>query len=249
MFKDILNAVGKAARAMTGKPSAVVLGLIFYLGLVAAVYFFVVTREATVGQLVLTGLTALVALALFFALQSVGVRYTRSSEGFGALLRSAARDCWKLFAASLPVLLLGVGGLFAFALIEFLLTRNDPAAEYGFVYTRLIPGLRFLLLFFILPVVAVQVWIVASRETLSAALKGIGKSFARGFSLKSLITYLLIFLVVGAITYFLVFTRTPVSNPWMDIGLLSFRLVIAGLVIFLGWFLALGALTEATEKA
>ncbi len=249
MFKDALNAVGRAARAMKGRPSALLLALIFYLGLLSAAYLFVTTREATLGQLVLTAITALAAIAFFFALQSVGVRYTKSADGFGALLRRSARDCWKLFAASLPILLLAVGGLFAFALIEFLLRKNNPAAEYGFVYNRVIPALRFLFLFFALPVVAVQVWIVASRESLSVALKGIGRSFARGFALRSLIIYLSIFLVFGAITYFLVWTKTPANSAWLEIGLLTGRLVVAGLVILLGWLLALGALTEATEEA
>jgi len=56
--------------------------------------------------------------------------------------------------------------------------------------------------------------------------------------------------VIGsAIAYFLISTRTPVGNAWVEIGLLVGRLVLAGLVIFFGWFLAVGALRQATERA
>ncbi len=248
MIKEVIKAVWKATGAMARRPMALLLALFLYLGLIGAVWLFVTTREATLTQLAVTVMTALVAASLFFAMQSIAVRYTSSDAGFGGALRGASRDCLKLFAISLPILVVAVVGLFVFALLEFLIMRGRPEAQYGFLYTRFIPGLRFSLLLVALPLVAVQLWIAVTRDGLRLALKGMGMSVARAFSPKSLLTYLLILVVFGTIAYLLIFTRTPASNAWLEIGLLVGRLALAGLVIFLGWFLGVGALTEATEE-
>jgi hypothetical protein len=244
----MMRAFGTAVRSLAGKPSAFLLALFFYLALVAVLYFFITTREATLLQLGATLLLALLAVALFFALQSVGVRYTRNTDGFVALLRNSTRDCFKLFAVTLPLLVIAVAGLFVFQLFEFLITKGSPEAVYGFTYTRIIPGIRFLFLFLALPLFAIQLWIAVTREGITAAMKGFGRSFVRAFSLKSLLTYAGVLVLFGATAYFLIFTRTPASSAWLEIGLLVFRLALAALVIFIGWLIGLGALTEATEE-
>lgn len=248
MVRQVINAVRTAAGRIANRPGALGLAFLLYLALAGVVYLFFATREATVWQLVLTVVLPVVAVVLFFALQSVGIRYTQSNEGTGALLRRSMVDCWRLLAVSLPVIVLAVIGLFGFVLIEFLLTKDNAAAEYGFVYTRVMPALRMVLLLLVVPLIAIQMWIASTRDGVRIALRGMLKSFRRAFAPGLLITYLVISLVFGAIAYCLIFTRTPVANAWLDIALLIARLTLAGITIFVGWMLGLGAMREAAEN-
>jgi len=71
----------------------------------------------------------------------------------------------------------------------------------------------------------------------------------KAFAPRTLLTYALVLVVFGAILYVILFTKTPVKSAWLELGLLGARLTLAGLVIFFGWLLGVGALAEVADNA
>jgi hypothetical protein len=229
VFKLVAGAISAAGRKLAAQWPALLVAFGLYAALLGALYFFFTTRDATVGQLMLTLLLAVVAVALFFVLQALGVSYARSEGGTGALLRRAVADFWKLFVMSLPLLLLG-------GLLGYLFNKLGGGVA--------VTALRWLLLGLALPLVAIHWWMAAAREGVAGAFRGAGRSLARAFAPGPVLTYALGLLVSGLIAYFLISTRTPVRNAWVELGLLGARLALALIAIFSGWLLTLGALAE-----
>lgn len=106
--------------------------------------------------------------------------------------------------------------------------------------------MRFLLLCIALPLATIHLWISTAHEGLRAALKGIGRTLARAFAPRAVLAYAIGLVIFGVVPYFLLFTRTPTKNAWVEIGLLSARLVLALLFALLGWVITLGALAKMT---
>ena len=97
MYSTSINAIISAARSLVGNRRSLPLMLTVCVALLAAIYLFVSTREATVSQLLLTLVTVVAAPALFFVLQAVIVGPTTR----GLITRSL-----KLLFVSLPVVTL-----------------------------------------------------------------------------------------------------------------------------------------------
>ena len=89
------------------------------------------------------------------------------------------------------------------------------------------------------PFAAIQLWIATTREGLGAALKGIGRAVARAFAPRSVLIYAVGLLIFGVTPYFLIFTRMPVSNWWVEVGLLAARLALALIFVLFGWVMQL----------
>lgn len=248
MLNSVIDAVRRAAAAMAAKPGTVLLALVLYLAFAGMFYLFVVIKDASIGQLVLSVLTMLGGVIIFFALQAVAVGYTCSESSVSVLLKRIGKDALTMLAVSLPLLVLVVIGLLLLGLAGSLTAQAAVTASKWLIAVRIINALRMILLYLILPLVAIQLWISATRDGLSLALKNFLKSTLKAFSLKSLLTYLVVFVVSGAIAWFLIFTKTQFGGAWVEISLLTARLIVAGLVIFFGWFLVVGALREATEE-
>ena len=242
MLRHVMNALKSAARSMKGKPGALLLAFVLYLALGGVIYLFVTTPEATVGQLVLTLLLGVVAVALFFILQRVGIGYTADGVETKALLRGSFAGFWKLFVVSLPIAALVLLGIYVFGRLEHI-------ADGGFLYERVIPGIRLIYFYVVLPLVAIQLWIAATHEGLGPAFRGMGRHFVKAFAPSTLLTYILVLVVFGAVSYLILFTRTRVNSAWLELGLLGARLTLAGLVIFFGWLLGVGALAEVADNA
>src|ERR1041384_810505 len=69
-YSNSIKAIITSARSLFGNRRSLLLMLAVYAGLLAAIYLFVSTSEATVSQLVLTLVTVIGAPALFFVLQA-----------------------------------------------------------------------------------------------------------------------------------------------------------------------------------
>ncbi len=181
-------------------------------------------------QLLRTLVLGLAAIAIFFILQFVGVSYVREGGGIKLMARRALAGWWKLLVISLPFLLLawlidaGFAKLHASLALRW--TRN-------------------LLIYLVLPLVAIHLWIMAEQGRLKAGLRSVWMALSPRF----LLVYALIVAVFGSLAYAIAVTRTPASNAWLEIGLFSLRLLIVAVVIFSGWLLTLGALSEITSPA
>ncbi|HVF27304.1 MAG TPA: hypothetical protein VM943_03615, partial [Pyrinomonadaceae bacterium] len=109
MLRNAFAATGAAARELFRNWGALALVNLLYAALLASVYLFVTTREASVLQLILTALFALAAPVLFFMLQAAGVASFAEAGGrLNSVLRRALRDFWKIFLISVPLILLAV---------------------------------------------------------------------------------------------------------------------------------------------
>ncbi len=246
MIKDVVDAIASAARKLLTNWGALLISLAFYAALIAALYFFFTTREATKLQLVLNLVIALAAVFFFFMLQAMGLSYVRIGVGPLYLLRRAVKDGLNLLLVSLPLILLAWLLVFLLGQAEqkFVADAENPrrwveiAISWG----------RISLLCFILPLVAIHCWIAAEREGLAAAFKGFFRSIGRALTPRSVLIYALVIAVFGAIVYFLFFTKIRVNDEWTELLLFGARLVAALLFVFLGWLLTLGAMAEMTSR-
>lgn len=265
MIRNAMATIGNAAREFVRNRSAMIVFNGLYALLLAALYLFVRTKEASLWQLILTALLALAAPILFFVIQAAGVHYTRSvGAPPGALLRRSLRDFWKLLLISLPLVLFAVLIVYVLDKLQAqyftlggeaarpVLAPSYPSAAPPPAPVRwsavVFSSLRLLLLGVVLPLAATHLWIAAAHEGLSAPLKKSFGILARAFSARSVLIYTIGFIAFGLMPYFLIFTCTPVSNAWAEIVLLGMRLALTFVFTLWGWIITLGALTKITYE-
>ena len=261
MIKESLNALGTSARDALRNWRGLLLLSALYLLLLASVYYFFATGVANAWQLTVTALTFAAAPVLFFALQSAAANFALPGATFGTVARRTPRDLLKVLLLALP--LIGLAVLFVYLLgrlegwlpkIEapphgHVTTAGDlkPAPLYW--QTALVSSLWLLLLGFLLPLAAAHLWLSAARTGLAATLKGAHRVLARAFSGQSVLIYAVGLFVFGLMPYFVLFTRTPVSNGWAELLLFGLRLVFAFVLTLWGWAVTLGALARLTPDA
>ncbi len=261
MIKDAMTSIGKAAREFVRNRSALIIFNGLFALLLAVLYLFVWTKEATAVQIIFTALLAIAAPVLFFMIQAAGVYYTRGvGAGPGALLRQSLRGFWKLLLISLPLVLLAVLSVYLLNKVQAqyqiaggeaarpVLAPSYPPAAPPPAPVRwsdvVFSSLRLLLLGVVLPLAAIHLWIAAAHEGFAATLKKSLRILARAFSARSILIYTIGFIGFGLMPYFLIFTRTPVSNAWAEIILLGIRLGLTFVFMLWGWIITLGALTK-----
>jgi hypothetical protein len=259
MIKDSLRTIADSTRdALRGWRGLVLLSAL-YLALLVCVYEFFSTGQATVWQLVLTGATALAAPLLLFVLLAATVNFALpDSKSVGAVARRALRDFAKLFLLALPVV--GFGWLFYYLLgkLPESLPKMDEAPRAIISATAesrpaplhwqeaLTACLWIVLFGVVLPLLASQLWLSAARDGLLHTLKRIHRVAARAFAPRSLLVYLVGFFVFALVPYFVLYTRTSVSNGWAEMTIFGMRLALAFALTLLGWTITLGALARTT---
>jgi hypothetical protein len=250
MIKDVIESILTAARKIFTNWGALLISFLLYAALHSVLYLLITTREATLLQILLTFTLPLVALILFFTLQALGLSYIRIGVGPGYLLKRALRDCWKLLLMSLPLILLAWLIVYSIGKAESHLLNQIAGAtqQSGKWKFTALNWTQVFLLYFVLPLTAIHLWITTLHEGVGGAIKGIGRSVARAFSPRSMLIYLVVVAVFGAIAYFLFFTKTPVENQWAELWLFGARLAMAMIFVFLGWLLTLGSLAELTAR-
>jgi hypothetical protein len=265
MLRNAFAATGAAARGLFRNWGALALLNLLYAALLASVYLFVTTREASVPQLILTALAALAVPVLFFVLQAVGVDSFAEAGGRpNSVLRRALRDFWKIFLISVPLILLVVLIVYLtnklqayFAVADTNATPRPPALTplHPLDITppapmrwadALIFALRLLLLGIALPLTAIHLWIGVAREGLRATLKNSLRILARALAPQSVLIYVIGLIFFALMPYFLVFTRTPVTNTWLELVLFGLRLALAFVLTLWGWVVTIGALERST---
>ncbi len=247
MIKDVIGAIAAAARKLFTNWGALLISFALYAALIAALYFFFTTREATILQVVLgLGVLPIAAIFLFFTLQAMGLSYVRIGVGPIYLLRRALKDCWMLLLVSLPLIL--IAGLVIY-FSGYAEAKLVTGAEHPRRWVEVtINWGRIVMLYFVLPLIAIHCWLAAGREGLVSAFREFFRSIGRAFAPRSVLIYVLVIAVFGAIAYFLFFTRTQAKDEWMDLWLFGARLAAALVSVFLGWLLTLGAMAEMTAR-
>lgn len=269
MTKNVLSALFSAARGLLRHAGALLALVILYAALIIAAVLFVTTREATVFQVGLTALLALVVPLLFFLLASACAAYAvGESRPFG-VVRRALRNFLKVLLVSIPLIALVIGTVWAMNKLENR-AKLDPQAEanlqsqthdedtpdeaadtaprpkppvrWAYVFYF---ALRLFLLGIVLPLIAIHLWIVAVRDGLRAALLQIHRTLARAVSARSVFTYAVGMIVFALLPYFLIIKRTPTSAGWLELSLLTVRLFAAFALTLFGFVVTATALARA----
>jgi hypothetical protein len=265
MIKRILHALTSAARELFRRWGALLTLLILYLAMLGAVYWFFVTREATIGQLILSLLLALGAPILFLIIQTMAARYNQGRPPVWGLVGGSIRDFWKLLVISLPLILIAMLAAYLFGEFE----TTGPASAVSEA-VRAVPApprpvapkaqpvswdsiaittIQYLLFFLVLPVAAIHLWIGTARDGLKQTFKRMPRTLVGAFAPQSVVIYLIGFAFFAVIPYFLIVTKTEASSSWwLDAGLLGVRLLLAALFSLIGWVVTVGALGERGES-
>jgi hypothetical protein len=258
MIKDSLNALGASTRDALRNWRGLLLLSVLYLLLLACVYFFFSTGVASVWQLVVTAVTFAAAPVLFFALQAAAANFALPGATFGTVARRTPRDFLKVLLLALPLIALAVLFVYLLTKLQGWLPKIEEA-PHGYVTTTgdlkpaplywqnaLVSSLWLLLLGLLLPLMAAHLWLSTARAGLAATLKGIHRVLGRAFAGQSVLIYGVGLFVFGLMPYFVLFTRTPVSNGWTEMFLFGLRLLLAFVLTLWGWAITLGALARVT---
>jgi len=271
MTKNVLASIFAAARDLVRSPRALAVLVALYLALIAAVFFFITTREATLWQLFVTGATVLLVPLLFFVVQAAGASYAVGHRGAGGLLRHTARSFLKLIVVSLPIILLAVLSVYLLdklerrvqlspeerAQLEYSQNESDdemassssaseeskpkPPVRWKYLF---VSALRLFLLGLFLPLIAMHLWLAAARDGLVAAFARFHRHVLRAFSARSVFTYGVGMIVFALIPYFLITKRTPVTNNTLELMIFGARIFIAFSLMLFGWVMTLTALAR-----
>jgi hypothetical protein len=259
MIKDSFKALGTSAREMFRNWGGLALLNALYALLLVSIYVFFATGVANAGQLTLTALTAVAAPLLFFVLQAAIANFAQSDAGLGPLTRRSLRDVWKVFLLSLPLIALAIGLIYLLGKLQAHLPEPEAAAPHTYVRPTLEPKpealhwqdtlistLWLLLLGFILPLLAAHLWLSTARDGLKLTLKKFHRIIARVFAPQTILIYGIGLFVFALMPYFILFTRTQVSNGWAELILFGLRLALAFIFTLWGWTITLGALARTS---
>jgi hypothetical protein len=259
MIKDSLNALADSARSVFRGWRGLLLLSVLYLLLLACAYEFFSVGVATAWQLVVSGVAAVAAPLLLFVLLAATANFALpETETTGALARRTLRDFVKVLLLAVPVAALSW-------LIFYLLGKlpeHLPKIEEGprivvsaTAESRPVPlhwqealtsGLWVLLFGIVLPLVAAHIWLAVARDGLLPTLKRIHRVVARAFAARSVLVYVVGFFVFALVPYFVLYTRTSVTNGWGELFVFGLRLAFAFALTLWGWTITLGALARVT---
>jgi hypothetical protein len=272
MTKNVLASIFAAARDLLRSPRAFALLVALYLALIAACFFFITTREATVWQLIVTFASALLAPLLFFVVQAAGASYAVGERGAAGLLRRTARSFGKVLLVSVPLVLLAVLSVYLLnkledrvkltpeerARVEYSTqgpetetdsaptdSRPKPPVRWKYLF---VSALRLLVLGVFLPLVAMHLWLAAVRDGLIAAFARFHRHLMRAFSARSVLTYGVGMIVFALIPYFLITKRTPVSSNTFELLIFGARILIAFTLMLFGWVMTMTALSRLNDQ-
>jgi hypothetical protein len=250
MVKYVLHSIAAAARRLFANWAALLITLSMYSALLGAIYLFFTIREATATQVALNLVLPIAAVALFFLIQAMGLSYTRIGVGAAYLLKRSLGDCWRILLASLPLILIAwlifyFSGRADQVFFSESITVESKAMRWAAVAVH---AVQILLLYVLLPLIAIHLWIATTREGLAAAFKGFIRVATRALAPRSLLIYVAVCAVFGAIVYLLLFKTISFKSEWTELWAVGIKTALALLLTFIGWLLTLGSIAELTAR-
>lgn len=257
----------ETTKGLLKKPRTLAIFAVLYAVLLASVYGFVSTREATVWQVAVTFLFLVLIPLEFFVLQSAIV--THALEGkfqWGRILGTAL----KLAVITIPIALIGYG---LWVLLNKWQLRFFPPSPATLVFptppgapkpgpihwpTMLFSTLRGLLFGVGFPLATIHLWIEIAGDDLRVLVSGgagtvfkrIGNVFARAFAPDSVLTYALGLLLFVAVPYAVLFVVPfTVKGTKTAFAFFIARLVLAFVFTLIGWIATVGALAGIKDSA
>jgi hypothetical protein len=250
MVKDVIHSIAAAAQRLFTNWAALLISLSMYLALLGALYLFFTIGVATASQVALTLILPIAAVALFFLIQAMGLSYTRIGVGAGYLLKRSLKDCWRILLASLPLILIALPIIYLFGRADQVFFSESIMVESKAMRWAAVAvhAVQILLLYVLLPVIAIHLWIATGREGLAAAFKGFKRVVTRALAPRSLLIYAAICAVFGAIVYLLLFKTIAFKSEWTELWAVGIKTALALLLMFIGWLLTLGSMAEMTAR-
>lgn len=259
MLKETFHSIATAARTVLKNWKSTLLIAIVYASLLAVLYFFVVTREATFVQVTLTFASAIIAPLLFFVLQAM-IASDAGEGSAGSMLRRALTSFWKLILVTLPLIALAILIVYllgkaqarfdanvsnaAAALprrVAALANARDASPPIDWRAASL-STLRYLVFGLVLPLAAIHLWLATAQEGLGPAIKKLKTLLARTFAPQSILIYVVGFIIFAVIPYFLLFKTVSTKHAWLEIALMVARLAIVFALTLFGWLMTVKAI-------
>jgi hypothetical protein len=219
MYLKSIHAIISAVRALFNNRRPLLLMLAIYTALLAAIYLFVSTREATISQLLLTLVTVVAAPALFFVLQAIIV---------GPTSRNLIKNTLKLIVVTVPMIALML-------LVVHVLNKFET-------HPTIVTTVRYLLIAVIGPLLVIQLWITVSNGM------HVRNVLSQTFAPQSMFVYAFGFLIFAVVPYLLLRKPLTLHRPWLELSLMIVRLSLSALLILIGWILTVRALSLLNSK-
>jgi hypothetical protein len=234
-----------------------------YALLLATLYWFIATREATVWQVAITLFGLVLIPAEFFLLQAAILDQARDSR---FRWRAILIDALKIFVVTIPILIVAY-------VLWYLLNRwqlHYPAPKAVIVFppaspkaqpvqwpTLLFGTLRCLLFGIAFPLAMIHKWIEVTHNDLKTLLAGgakgilirIGRGCACAFSSSSVLTYALGLIVFVLIPYALLFAPITIKGNKTEFVVFILRLVLVFVFTLIGWVVTLQTLARTAPGA
>jgi len=245
-------------KALLTNVGALAIFAVLYALLLATLYWFIATREATVWQVIITLVGLVVIPAEFFILQAAILDQARD-QGFR--WRAILIDALKIFVVTIPILIIAY--VLWYLLNKWQLHYLAPKAPITFPPTPPKPQpvhwptlifatLRCLLFWIAFPLATIHKWIEVTRNDLKTLfaggakgiLKRIGRGCAHAFSSNSVLTYALGLIVFVLIPYALLFVPLTIKGNKTEFAVFVFRLVLVFVLTLFGWIVTVGALAK-----
>lgn len=249
-----------AIATMFANPGALLVFATLYAFLLAAAYFFISIREATIWQVLVTyALMILIPLG-FFTLQAAIIDRAIDQR---LRWRVIFIDALKFFVVCIPVLLVvwllyyllnKIAARYPAPVIEVLATdKTAPPPTPPLHWPSLIfSTLRFVLWGVAFPLATIHLWIAIAggefRTLFSSGVKSflvrIGSALARAFSPDSVLIYGLGLLVFFVLPYVILVPTFTVNGNKREFAVFVLRLLLSFLFSLIGWVWTLTALAR-----
>lgn len=259
MIKESFAALGASTRDLFRNWRGLLLLAVIYGLLLASVYYFFATGVANAWQLVVTALTAVAAPLLFFLFQAAAANTALPEATAAGVARRAPRDLLKVLLLAVPVAVVAVLFVYLLGKLQGWLPAVEEPSQYSTMASgmaskpvplhwqdALVSSSWLVLLGVVLPLAAAHLWLSAARVGLAATLKGVHRVLGRAFAPRSVLVYAVGLFLFGLMPYFVLFTRTAVTNGWAELWLFGTRLALAFTLTLMGWLVTLGALARVT---
>lgn len=255
MLKNSLNSFLITFRELARQWQPLSIMTALYLLMLATLYGFIATREATTIQVLETLLFAAAAPFFFFLLQATIIAQARESRIFWY---PTLRESCKLALAALPVIAAGFALLWLTNRWQLRLsgayTTSQTSLPNGTHKWTVVSfdTLRTILFAVVLPLITIHVWLEIFDKDLLSAIRGGTRNrlgefrqiLARAFAPESVLLYSMGLVLFVAVPYVLLFVHLPFQSQWGEIGIFAGRLGLAIVTSLLGWVATLSTFTR-----
>lgn len=260
MITETLKCWVESIRSLVTNVRALAILAALYALLLATLYWFIATREATVWQVIITLVGLVVIPAEFFILQAAILDQARDSR---FRWRAILIDAVKIFVVTIPIFIVACVLWYLVnkwqlhyppppRVLVFDTPHGPPNPQPLHWPTLLFATLRCLLFGVVLPLATIHKWIEVTRNDLKTLLAGgakgilkrIGRGCAHALSSNSVLTYALGLVVFVLIPYALLFVSLTIKGNKTEFTVFILRLVLVFVFTLFGWIVTVGALAR-----